>query len=154
MTENTAPPPEQPAASAPSAPRSSPLDGLVASMGLSQLLIVGGAAVLVVIDLVLGLVLREFFIGDAMWLGAAGILLAFAVGRRAPGLLPMAYERVLLVGGLIVAIVGARGILFDVVSLVRSPSAWGAMEIIGLLGYIVAVLAVAWGVWQLARGNR
>jgi hypothetical protein len=145
---------QSPDATAPAQPAPSPLDNLVASMGTAQLLIVGGAAVLVVVDLLFGVLLREYFIGDAMWLGAGGILLAFLVGRRMPNMLPMAYERVLLVGGLIVAIVGARGIIFDVVSLVRSPSAWNAMEIIGLLAYIAAVLAVAWGVWQLAKGQR
>lgn len=145
---------QSPDATSSAQPAASPLDSLVASMGLTQLLIVGGASILLVLDILFGVILREYFIGDAMWLGAAAILLGFLVGRRMPGLLPMAYQSVLLVGGLIVTLVGARGIIFDVVSLVRSPGAWGAMEVIGLVIYVVAVGAVAWGVWQLSKGRR
>ncbi len=123
-------------------------------MGMTQLLIVGGSLLLLAIDVVFGVLLREYFIGEILWLAAVAILLTYFGRARLADTLPFAYETVLVAGALAIAIVGARGLLFDVVSLVRSPTAWNALELLGLVGYAVAVVAVGWGAWQLLRGRR
>jgi hypothetical protein len=68
---------QSPDAAAPAQPAPSPPDNLVASMGITQLLIVGGAAALIVLDVLFGTLLREFFVGEVTWLGAGVILVAY-----------------------------------------------------------------------------
>lgn len=145
-------PPPAPVPASPAGP--SPLDNLVASMGLSQLLVVGGALVLVGVDLVLGWLAQQYFIGDMLWFAGLAIVLAFLFNRRMAAMLPFGYQTVLLVGGAIIAIVGLRGVILDILSFVRAPGAWDAIELLGLVLYTAAVLAVAWGTWLLMRGRR
>jgi hypothetical protein len=152
-----APPPAPPAPAAPAAPAGpaapNVLDNLVASMGLSQLLMVGGALVLVGIEVILGMLIGEFTLTDAIWFGAVVIVLGLAASRWAPALLPFSYRNVLLVGGLIIAIVGADRIVFNLLSLGRAPSAWNATELLGLVLYVGSVIAVAWGTWLMLRAR-
>ncbi|HUG47468.1 MAG TPA: hypothetical protein VMP67_03545 [Candidatus Limnocylindria bacterium] len=159
-TQPAGPPPGPPPAVPPSAPSAaappraaSPLDSLVASMGMAQLLVVGGSALLVLIDLVFGLILREYSLAYVIWGAAALILLAYFAGRSGRAM-PFRYESVLIGLGLVVAVVGAREIAGSLLSILRSAGAWDAPELLAFAGYVVGIVAVGWGTWQLWRGQR
>jgi len=150
-------PPAVPPAPTPAAPQAAgptPLDNLVASLGLSQLLIVGGAALLVLVDLVFGVLIRDYYVADVVWVPAALIVVAFVVNRRGMASLPFRYESVLLGLSLIIIVGGVRDALIGLLSIAQSPTAWNALEIISHLALTAAVVAIAWGAWQLWRGQR
>lgn len=157
-TQDPTPPPAPAApgnpspAAAPAGPNA--LDNLVAAMGMSQLLMVGGALLLLGVDIVLGWLARQYYVGDALWLGAVLIVLGYFLSRRAPAMLPFSYQALLSGGALIIAIVGVRGIVLDLISVLTVPGAWDAIELIGLVLYAVGIVAVAWGAWMMMRGRR
>lgn len=150
-TAAPAPPPPAAAAPPPAAPNA--LNSLVATMGLAQLLVVGGSALLVAVDLVFGLFMREYSLSHAIWGGAALTLLAYLANRRGVAL-PFRYESVLLALGAVVAVVGLREIAGAAMSILRAPGAWDGPDLLAFLGYAVGVVAVGWGTWQLLRGRR
>ncbi|HEY7598651.1 MAG TPA: hypothetical protein VH741_01900 [Candidatus Limnocylindrales bacterium] len=139
-----APPPP---AAAPGAP--SPLDNLVATMGLSQLLIVGAALALVLLEIIFGKLLREYFVSDVAWVASGFILLAFAATRGMPTLLPFSYRSVLLGGAWAIVLVGANQIVYDVLALGRSTGGMSAFDLLGLLIFVGAVIAAGWGAWTM-----
>jgi hypothetical protein len=138
-----------PAASTPSA-----LDNLVAQMGTAQLLIVGSALVLLAVDILLGWLVGQYFIGEAAWLGAGLVVLGFALTRFAPRLLPFGYQSLLLVGALVIAITGVRGAVLELLSVLRAPGQWDAIELMGFVLYTGAVVAAGVGAWMMVRGQR
>lgn len=157
MTENTSPPPEQPqqpAAPPPAAPQPSPLDNLVASMGMSQLLIVGGAAIVVLTDLILWIILREYSAAPVAWAGSAAILLAYFASRRAAQWLPIRYETLLVALAAVVVAVLVRSLLSDIVFFLTPPMGMAPLRLLDNAIYVIAGLMMAYGSWQLIRGQR
>jgi len=153
------PPPPPPAAgaqpAAPAAPAGpSALDNLVASMGMAQLLIVGGALLLVLVDLLLGIIVNEYYASALVWLGSAVVLVAYLANRQRPGSLPVDHRTLLLGAAAVIALIGLRDIVIEAIDVLRFTSSWDAVELLGLLLYVVGIAAVAFGGWQLWRGRR
>ncbi|CAN5833936.1 hypothetical protein BH24CHL6_BH24CHL6_13130 [soil metagenome] len=123
-------------------------------MGLAQLLIVGGAALIVALDLILGVVLRLYSAPAVVWAASATILLAFFLSRRAPALLPARYQTLLILLAAVVALVAARSLLVDVFAFLRPPLGLSATGMLGLLAFSGAAALMAWGAWQMSRDNR
>jgi hypothetical protein len=147
----TAPPPAAPPP-APSAP--SPMASMVSSMSQAEMLVVGGAVLLLGLDLIFGILLRDFYAGDLIWLASALVLIAFLVSRRAAGSLPFKYETILLVAGGAVLLLGARDIVIEVYFILRRSFDVNATYLLGALIFIVGVVAMGVGAWQLWRGRR
>lgn len=142
-----------PASAAPQPSSPTALDNLVASMGMAQLLVVGGAALIVVVDLILGVLLREYSAPSVAWAGAAAILLAFLASRMSSAL-PFRYETALLIVAAVVAAVLVRNFVIDLLVFLRPPVGLSAPVMLGLVLYALAGAAMAWGAWQLWRGRR
>jgi hypothetical protein len=149
------PPPAAPppAAPPPAAPSPGPLDNLIASMGLPTLLVVGGAALLVLMDLVFGVILREYWLDTVIWVAAALVLVVFFVARRGMQL-PVSTSSLMIFLGAVIGVAGARELLASALSIVQRPGAWDGPDLIAFAGYAIGVVAVAVGAWQLWRGGR
>ena len=151
---NTTPPPAAPPPAAPPPPARSPMSSMMASMSQSELLVVAGAALLVLGDLVFGVLLRDFYAGDLIWIGAALALLAFWLHRRGSWGLPMRFDTTLMVLGAIVGLIGARDLIIELYFVLRNlddlPS---ATYLLGLVAWAIGIVAMAVGAWQLYRGR-
>ena len=140
------PPPPPPAAARPS-----PLAGLLSSLSQAEQLILGGALLVLLVDLVFGIVIRAYIISDVVWAAAAGALMVAWLHRRSPAMLPLRYETVLLVLAALAAIVAARKVLSDLLFVLRPPIGADGTFVLGMLGLAVGAAAMGAGVWLLAR---
>jgi len=148
---SSAPPPPGAAPAAPPAP--SALSALIASMSQAELLIVGGALLLVALDLFLGILARGYFFSNLVWASAvAALLIAFAQ-RRAPASLPVPYRASMVVLGLAAAVVAVRGVVGDLSVFMRPPMGADAISVLGLFGLLVGAGAMGLGAWRLVQGR-
>lgn len=146
------PPPSQPPTQA--APPPSAMGAMVDSMAPWERYVVIGALVLILGDVVFGILLREFYAGDVMWLVSAIALVAFFANRQRAGSVP-AYSSVMLLAAAAVAVIGVRGFLIEAYYVLRNASTI-SNEMVYLLGFVVwiiGVLLVAWGGLMLWRAR-
>ncbi len=146
------PPPGQPPTQA--APQPSAMGTMVESMAPWERYVVIGALVLILGDVVFGILLREFYAGDLMWLASAVALLAFYANRQRAGSVP-AYASLMLLVAAAVAVVGVRGFLIEAYYVLRNAGDM-SNEMVYLLGFVVwiiGVLLVAWGGLVLWRSR-
>ena len=113
-----------------------------------------GALILVLGDLVFGILLRDFYAGDVVWLASAIALIAFYANRRWPGRIS-AYTTVMLLAAVVVGLVGLRDALIEVYYILRNISTLsdGAIYLIGFVVWIVGLVLVAYGGWMLWRSR-
>jgi len=109
-------------------------------------LLVGAGALLVLLgELLFGLLVDEYFIGQFSWAVAAVALLAVALramGRTLPG-----YDTILVLAGFVMAVVGVRDLVFDL----RALGNYEAVDFLGMLAYYVGVVAMAAGALMVWR---
>jgi hypothetical protein len=146
-----APPPSAPPPS-PGAP--SPVSTFMASLSQAEMFILGGAALLFLVDLILGVLLDARYIGDVIWLLAAITLVVAFIQRRSPRLLPASYETILLILGALVAVSAVREIVVDLLFFLRPPAGASIAFVLRLVGLVVGAGAMGWGAWLLARSRR
>ena len=142
-------PPPQPT---PAPSQASAMSSMVSSMSQWELFLVGGALLVVLGDLLFGILLREFYAGDVLWISAAVVLIAFAANRRAPGTVPM-YSNVMLLAGAVVALLGAREIIIEVLFALRNLDRLASVYLIALVVWVVAIALMAWGTWLAWRSR-
>lgn len=122
-------------------------------MSRAELLILGGALLLLLVDLIFGLAIVEYAFSDVVWTAAALALIVAFVNRRMPSLLPGAYGTLLLGLAVVAVVMGVREIVEDVLFILRPPAGADAAYVLGLVGLIVGVGAMAAGAWQILRGG-
>jgi hypothetical protein len=132
------PPPAQPPTRATSQP--SGMGTMVESMAPWERYVVIGALVLLLGDVVFGILLREFYAGDVMWLASAIALVAFYANRQRAGSVP-AYASLMLLAAAAVAVIGVRGFLIEAYYVLRN-AATISNEMVYLLGFVVWIIGV------------
>lgn len=109
-----------------------------------------GALILILVELVFGILLREFYANDVIWLASVVALLAFYANRQRPGSVP-AYESVMLLAAAAVAIVGVDRFLYEGYYILRNAGDMSdqAVYLLGFVVFIIGAVLVAWGGWML-----
>ena len=147
---NTSPPIAPPPA-APAAP--SPMNNMLARFSQAELMIAGGALLLVLVELIFGIVTRDYSIGPLPWAIATVTLLAVLGPRLARISLPMSSETIIVMAGITIAFVGVRDLAYDLRS-ISGPSGASATFMLAMVGYYLGVVLMAVGAWMLWRGRR
>jgi len=140
----TTPPPPAPAAPPPAAP-GAPAASMLSKLSQGELLVGAGALLVLLGELLFGLLVDEYFIGQFSWAVAAVALLAVALramGRTLPG-----YDTILVLAGFVMAVVGVRDLVFDL----RALGNYEAVDFLGMLAYYVGVVAMAAGALMVWR---
>jgi len=143
----TPPPPTAPApAAAPGTP--SPISGMFASLGQSELMIAAGAALIIVAAL-LFTIISGYGISDLTLVASTFALVAVLWRRRLPAGVSSNYALLLFAIAALLVVVAARNLLGDLVYIATPPAGITVPRLIGMLGYYIAVALVALGAWQL-----
>jgi len=127
---------------------------MMSSMSAWERFMVIGALILVLGDLVFGILLRDFYAGDVVWLASAIALIAFYANRRWPGRIS-AYTTVMLLAAVVVGLVGLRDALIEVYYILRNLSDLTneLTYLLGIIIWIAGIALVAWGGWQQLRSR-
>lgn len=141
--ELTPPPPP------PAAPADAPMTNMFASFSQAELLIGGGALLIVLTDIVFGM-FGPFSFSNIIWVAAAIALLAVVLVRFGRMALPVPYDSVLVVAGAVAAISGVRDFIYDVLYVAR-PGNSSPGYVLGMVGLYVGVGLMAFGAWLLWR---
>jgi hypothetical protein len=154
----SAPPPPAsapaPAAGTPApAAASSPMSGAFASMSQAELMIGGGALLIVLIDLIFAVFLGSYSFSQVLWAGAVVALLAVAMTHFMRMTLPFAYTSLLMLAGAVVAITSVRELLRDLIFLTGRSGPVRAEFLLGALGLYVGVALMVFGVWTMWRSR-
>jgi hypothetical protein len=160
MSDQQAPPPTPQSPPPPQAPPGQPaaapsaMSTMMNSMNAWERFIVIGALILVLGDLVFGILLRDFYAGDVVWLASAIALIAFYANRRWPGRVP-AYTTVMLLAAVVVGLVGLRDALIEVYYILRNISTLndGAIYLLGFVVWLAGLALVVYGGWMLWRSR-
>lgn len=154
MTESQvappAPPSAQPPAPAPAGP--SPLTGALASLSKAELFIAGGAALIVLTDLVF-VIFGPYGFSNVIWAAAAVALIAALAHNRMPASLAASYEWLLVGLAAVAVLLGIRQVVFDVVFIATPPAGLSVVRLLGMIGLYVGLAGMAWGAWQLWRSR-
>ena len=131
----------------------SPWTTLMASLTTAEKLILGGAVVIVLVDLIFAIIIQQYSFSILLWVAAVGGLAVAFARRRIPRVLPAPYERLLLVVGGLAVVVGAREIVFDLFRILRPPLGASPAYILGFIGLVVGVAAMGYGAWLIWRDS-
>jgi hypothetical protein len=122
---------------------------MLASMSQAEKLILGGALLLVLVDLVFSIIAQQYGFSTIIWTAAVAALVIAFVRRRSPELLPARYEVLLLGAAAIVVVVGLRQVLGDLFVFLRPPLGGSPAFMLGFVGLIAGVAAMAYGAWLI-----
>jgi hypothetical protein len=106
----------------------------------------GGAALILIVQIVFGVLLEEYFPGSLVWLLALAVLIAGYVKGRG-GEVPLGVYTVVRIAGLAVGLVA----LFDLIFEIRNGFGDSAVDLLGALGYYVGCAAMAAGAFIIKR---
>lgn len=142
MNAPTSPPPPTPA------PASSAMSGMFASMSRAEMFMAGGAALILVTDLIFT-VFGSYGSTNIVWASAAVAVILILTHNRmsSMSLSDSTYRALLVVTGLVALLAGIRDLLYDVQYFPgRSVD---VTYLLGALGLYVGVALMAFGAWQL-----
>lgn len=149
-TYSAAPPPPPPAAAGPGAPAFD-ISSITSRLSQAELLLVGGALIILLIELLMGVFLAEYFIGDAPLLLSAGILALVWLHKTGRAQIA-SYTTLLIAAGAGLGVLGVDQILTDVRQTMQFSS--DVMTWIGRVAYYAGTLLAAFGAYVLARASR
>jgi hypothetical protein len=118
---------------------------MMSRLSQGELLVGGGALLIVLGELVFGVVTRDYSLGQLPWALAAVALIVVAL--RATGRSFPAADTILIVAGLAMALIGVRDLLYDVRDLSGESTTW----YLGFVAYYVGVALMAAGAWMVWR---
>jgi hypothetical protein len=146
---SAAPPPSPPVAPAPPAGPSA-MDTMLAGFSRGEQLILLGALVVVLVDIVFDLLLDRYPFSDIIVAGSVAALLAVFLGSRmAPG---SRTARMIAVGAIgVVVYLTARNLWFDLRAL--SVRVTDGMFLVGALALYLGVGLMIWGALQVWRSR-
>lgn len=148
------PPPPAPAAPAPAAPAParSPMSGMLASMSQAEMLMAGGAVLILLTDLVF-VIFGDYSFSTVAWGAAAVALILILANGRASAInfSRSTYQALLIVLGMLALVVGVRELIRDLVFIPgRNLS---VSFLLGMVGLYVGVALMGFAAWQLWRGR-
>jgi hypothetical protein len=146
MTDPQAAPPASPPASPPAPASNMQMPGFVASLGRAELFMAAGAALIVLTDL-LFVVFGPYGFSSAAWAGAALTLILIFLSSRMLSFSATTHRSLLLLLGVFAVFVGIREALSDLQFLGGVNVA--ATFYLGMLGFYVGTVLMAFGAWQL-----
>ncbi len=139
---------------APATARSGPnaLDTLVASMSRVELLVLAGGALLILLD-VLGWFVSGFGVNNvAVAAALVGVVLVLT-RKSPPSGVGAIYWAILFLVALVAAAMGLRGLILDVLFVLRPPAGASPAFLLNLVGLIVATAAMAYAAYLMWRGR-
>ena len=145
------PTPQPPAApAAPAGPNA--LDTLVASMSRVELLVLAAGALMVLID-VLSWFVEGFGVSNVIFIAAAlGVALVLLRKSLPTGVAPIYWALLFLIAATI-AIMGARGLILDVLFVLRPPIGASPAFLLDFVALLAATAAAAWAAYMMWRGR-
>ena len=150
-----APPPESsPPPMAPAPAATSPLSGMLAALSMGELAMLAGGAAIVLLDVVLW-VASGYSFSHVILAGAALAVALILLRSRLTAGLATNYNALLVVIAIVIAVMGARNLVLDVLNLGRSTGLGLApMYLLGMLVVAGGSVAMAYGGWLIWRGSR
>jgi hypothetical protein len=144
------PEPAQPATSAASSAASAQAAAasFVGRLGLAEQLALGGAALIVIVEIVFGLLLDEYWAGDIAFLLGLAVLAAAFIRHARGGEVPIGYVTVIRVAGFAVLALA----IVDLVYELRHGVFDNGADILGGALYYVGAGLMAAGAWTLREG--
>jgi hypothetical protein len=112
---------------------------MLSRLSQGELLLGAGALLIVAGELIFGVVTQDFSLGQLPWAIAAIALIIVALrvtGRSFP-----AYETILVLAGLSMAVIGVRDLLYDLRNLSGESTTW----YLGFVAYYVGIALMAAG---------
>jgi hypothetical protein len=129
------------------------IDRLTASMSRAEMLILGGALLIIAVDLAFGILIRSFIVSGVLWAAAAALLALAVLQRRAPRALPVPYRSLLVGVAGVGVLVAGRDVLADLVRILRPPVGADPAFVFGFIGLVAGAAAMAAGVWLFLAGR-
>lgn len=124
------------------------MSGMFASMSRAELFMAGGAALILLTDLVF-VIFGDYSFSNIVWASAALALLLILTNGRMSGMdwSRSTYQKLLFLVGALAVLAAVRDLLYDVLFIPgRSLS---VTYYLGALGFYVGVALMAFGAWQL-----
>ena len=140
----TNPPPMAPAPP-PTTTLSTP--SFMASMSQTDMLIAGGAALLVLTDLYS--IFVAYGVSSIAWAAAAASLVLILLRDRMPASVMSNYRPILVLLSTIVVLIALRQVLIDVKFIATPPAGLSVERLIGMVGYYAGVGLMGFGAWRL-----
>lgn len=155
-TQDPAPPPaygtpgSPPPPAAPSGP--SAMDTFIASMSRNELLLLAGAALMVIVD-VLFWFLDGYGVSNTIFAAAAVVVVLVLARKSLPAALASMHGGLLLFLGIWLTVLGVRNFVLDVLIFASARSGGAAMFLLGMVAMLVATALVAYATWMMWRGR-
>jgi hypothetical protein len=134
-----------PAGSTPAAAAQAMSASMLGRMSLAEQLSVLGAVLLLLVEVVTGLLLDEYFAGDLVSLLAIAILVAAFVRYGRNGDVPLGYVNVLRIAGFAIGLIAVSDLVIEV----RRGVFDNVIDIVGGLAYYAGAVLVTVGAFQL-----
>ena len=120
------------------------MNNMLARFSQAELLVGGGALLIILADLIFGLVTRDFTVGQLPWAIATVVVFAIVALRMMGRTLPMDHQTILVMAGVAMAFVGVRDLLYDL----RSIAGETATYLLGALVYYAGAALMAAGAFM------
>ncbi len=133
------------------APASSAMSGMLSSMSRAELFMAGGAALILLTDLVF-VIFGDYSFSNIVWGSAAlALILILTNGRMGMDWSRSTYQKLLFLVGALAVFAAIRDLLYDVLFIPgRSLS---VTYYLGAVGFYIGVALMAFGAWQLWKGR-
>jgi hypothetical protein len=125
---------------------------MIASMSQAELFIAGGAALILLTDLVF-VIFGTYGFSNVIWAAAAGALIAVFAHNRMPVSLAANYEWLLVGLAAVAVLLGIRELVIDVKFIATPAAVLSVTRLLGMVGLYVGVAALAWGAWTIWKGR-
>jgi hypothetical protein len=141
------PPPQAPAAPPPTAQAMATAASMVNRFNSAEQMAVGGAALIVLVELVFGMVLEGYWAGDVPFVLALGVLGVAFMRRIRNAELHVDYVTVLKAAGFAVAALAVIDLVYEL----RHGYFDNATDILGGAGYYIGAALMFAGAWMVRR---
>lgn len=133
------------AAASASAAASAATEAFRTRLGVAEQVAVAGAALVVLVELVTGMVLQEYWAGDVAFLLGLAVLTAAYLRHVRSGAVPLGYANVIRVAGFAIAALAVVDLVYEV----RRGVFDNAIDILGGAGYYLGAVLMAMGAFRI-----
>ncbi len=146
------PPPTPPMAPAPpSASPASQMGSMLAAFSQTELMIAGGAALLIITDLYS--IFFAYGVHGVAWAAAAAAVVMIFARRRMPAAMMGNLQSILVLAAAIVALVALRQVIVDFKFIATPPVGMSVERLIGMAGFYAGSALMTFGGWRLWKGG-
>ena len=118
---------------------------MLARLSMAEQLAVLGAVLILLVEVVTGLLLDQYYAGDLVSLLAVAVLVAAWIRHAGSGQVPLGYGTVIRIAGLAVALVAVADLIVEL----RRGAFDNGTDIVGGIGYYVGAALMAVGAFQI-----